>query len=307
MLTSEEAEALQSGNNPPTSTTLPGGLRPDMTGPAPGPNSNPTYQVATGSQLPPANQQAGGPLPPFSGTGYHHPGPAGGYSQPPLPDPNQPVRYQTAPNGEPYVVKDHPEAFLPYKNTDGKQVYASYAILRARIFAAMIDTLLLYIPLQIVAWLVVIMTTSAIQQKLAQATSRFSQDELGQDINNAMPAWLSLALLTVFMLYCLLMTWRGKGQTLGKRILRIKVIRLDGSPPDFQTALTRNLFGYSWGLGGLFFQYGSAGATVGFILQLMVLIGFSAAIYDKQKRGWHDRLADTLVVGKQEIVQGINY
>jgi uncharacterized RDD family membrane protein YckC len=39
----------------------------------------------------------------------------------------------------------------------------------------------------------------------------------------------------------------------------------------------------------------------------MVLIGFSAAGWHPRKQGWHDRLAETVVVLRTELVKGVNY
>jgi uncharacterized RDD family membrane protein YckC len=122
-----------------------------------------------------------------------------------------------------------------------------------------------------------------------------------------MPGWATIAIFTITLVYSVLMTWKGGGQTLGKRILKIKIINKDGQPPNFQSALTRNLFGYAYGLGTVAFVLGGFGAIIGFCLQMMVFGGYTAAFFNRQRRGWHDRLAETYVVSKAELVQGVNY
>jgi len=68
----------------------------------------------------------------------------------------------------------------------------------------------------------------------------------------------------------------GKGQTLGSRALKIRVVKTDGSYLDYV---------------GAFLRY------VGFIIACVVfLIGVIWAAFDAQKQGWHDKIAGTYVV-----------
>ncbi|TMC68147.1 MAG: RDD family protein [Chloroflexi bacterium] len=68
----------------------------------------------------------------------------------------------------------------------------------------------------------------------------------------------------------------GKGQTLGSRALKIRVVKTDGSYLDYV---------------GAFLRY------VGFIIACVVfLIGVIWAAFDAQKQGWHDKIASTYVV-----------
>ncbi len=66
------------------------------------------------------------------------------------------------------------------------------------------------------------------------------------------------------------------GQTLGNKLLAIKVVREDGKPLDVATAVIRYI-GY---------------IISGFVLNL----GFLWVIWDKKKQGWHDKMAKTVVV-----------
>ena len=68
----------------------------------------------------------------------------------------------------------------------------------------------------------------------------------------------------------------GKGQTLGSRALKIRVVKTDGSYLD---------------LVGAFLRY------VGFVISCIALfIGVIWAAFDSQKQGWHDKIAGTYVV-----------
>lgn len=67
------------------------------------------------------------------------------------------------------------------------------------------------------------------------------------------------------------------GQSFGKRFLGLRVVRADGGPLDYKTALLRNVVGYGIGL-------------------LSLLLGFLWALWDGRRQGWHDKLAGTIVV-----------
>lgn len=66
------------------------------------------------------------------------------------------------------------------------------------------------------------------------------------------------------------------GQSFGKRFIGLRLVRVDGQPITYKTAAIR-LFGYA--------------------LSLLVFgLGFLWMLWDDRQRGWHDRLARTLVV-----------
>jgi uncharacterized RDD family membrane protein YckC len=70
--------------------------------------------------------------------------------------------------------------------------------------------------------------------------------------------------------------WAWKGTTVGGIVLNVKVARLDGQPVTFLVALVR-------GLGAAFSI-------------LVFLLGFLWIAWDRDKQGWHDKIAGTVVV-----------
>lgn len=67
------------------------------------------------------------------------------------------------------------------------------------------------------------------------------------------------------------------GQTVGKKAMKIKVIRKDGSPVGVGYALLRE--------------------TVGKYISALVLnLGYLWMLWDQEKQTWHDKIAGTLVV-----------
>jgi uncharacterized RDD family membrane protein YckC len=70
--------------------------------------------------------------------------------------------------------------------------------------------------------------------------------------------------------------WTWKGATVGAMVLRLKVVRVDGQPLDFGTALVR--------------------AVSAFISAAALFLGFFWAGWTKERQSWHDRIAGTCVV-----------
>ncbi len=88
---------------------------------------------------------------------------------------------------------------------------------------------------------------------------------------------LSGALFTwLFGLVYFLFFWVLTGATPGKRLLGLRVVRLDGQPLTIGPALLR---------------------YVGYWLSLAILfLGYAWIIIDKRRQGWHDKLARTVVI-----------
>ena len=94
------------------------------------------------------------------------------------------------------------------------------------------------------------------------------------DMMNLDGAMLLSAVL--FLLYFTLLTGEG-GQTLGKIILGIRVVRTDGSPVTYSHAFLRSL---GYGVSTFFFTF----------------LGFLWAAWDRRKQAWHDKIAGTIVI-----------
>jgi len=89
---------------------------------------------------------------------------------------------------------------------------------------------------------------------------------------------LLLIIVTVeFVAYYLLTLTRLQGQTFGKRIMKIRIIKRDGSPLTYRDAFVRCYIGYNLSV-------------------LSLGLGFVWAAFDKQQRTLHDILAQTMVI-----------
>ncbi len=78
--------------------------------------------------------------------------------------------------------------------------------------------------------------------------------------------------------------WMLVGQTVGKRVLGLKVVSLDGSLPVFKQALIRYA-GY-W------------------LSALPFFLGFLWVLADDERRGWHDKISHTCVIYSWDARRG---
>jgi uncharacterized RDD family membrane protein YckC len=70
--------------------------------------------------------------------------------------------------------------------------------------------------------------------------------------------------------------WKLRGSTVGGIIFRLKVVRVDGRPMDWVTAIVR--------------------AFACFLSLVFIGLGFFWIGFDPDKQGWHDKIAGTVVV-----------
>ncbi len=78
-----------------------------------------------------------------------------------------------------------------------------------------------------------------------------------------------------YMLYF----WSTSGQTPGKAILGLKIVRADGGAKLGLGKAILRLIGYA-------------------ISGIVIYLGFLWIIWDKEKQGWHDKIAGTYVIKK---------
>jgi len=86
----------------------------------------------------------------------------------------------------------------------------------------------------------------------------------------------SLQTLIGVLYFCYFWSAQGGGQTLGMRVLNIKVVRTDGSSLTILQAFIR---------------------YIGLVVSIICLfIGVIWAAFDANKQGWHDKIAGTYVI-----------
>ncbi len=98
------------------------------------------------------------------------------------------------------------------------------------------------------------------------AIAQFQSDAL--PVNLAVSAVYNVVLMTMF-----------NGQTLGKMVLGLRVIKKNGKRIAILDALLRNVFGYT--------------------ISQIFLLGYVWAALDRERQAWHDKMAGTVVVDER--------
>lgn len=93
---------------------------------------------------------------------------------------------------------------------------------------------------------------------------------------------LSLVVALVLFSYYTLVPLRLNGQTIGKRMFRIRTVNIDGTSITFMTIFVREI------VGRMFINY----ATFGF----GAIISLIVTLYRKDRRAIHDVIANTIVI-----------
>ena len=107
-----------------------------------------------------------------------------------------------------------------------------------------------------------------------------SADEaaLSEAFSNLQSNTLAVNLLVSAVYNVALMVWFN-GRTLGKMMLRLRVVKKNGGRITILDALLRNVFGY--------------------MISQIFQLGFLWALFDKEKQAWHDKMAGTVVVEEE--------
>ena len=125
--------------------------------------------------------------------------------------------------------------------------------------------------------------------KAADKTSKQVADDLTKAQSKLRTAYLLvyLAILVLSLLYCVPMSVRS-GQTFGKRLRRVRLVRVDGSAPGWSSSLIH--YGVP-----IFLTL----ALVQVLGPLAIVLGLGAVLWnlrDRNRQGVHDKLAKTFVV-----------
>jgi uncharacterized RDD family membrane protein YckC len=103
--------------------------------------------------------------------------------------------------------------------------------------------------------------------------------------NSAEPLAVLVSLVALAILYGYEFYMIGRyGQTVGKRVMKLRVVKLSGEPAGWGASAARSIVPmliscFTCGLGGMLF--------------------YLSPLFDNSpwKRGWHDQIASTVVVG----------
>ena len=111
----------------------------------------------------------------------------------------------------------------------------------------------------------------------------------------------------LYVVYFIVFAYLNKGQTLGKKICKIKVVNDKDSDPSIWNMVIRSLFIYGIVtllysiicvniLNKNMFSYGNVIVT--YVETIFMVVAFFMALYRKDGRGLHDIMAKTKVIGE---------
>ena len=98
---------------------------------------------------------------------------------------------------------------------------------------------------------------------------------IGSVISGDLVATNTLASIGYWIVVLIMVATRG--QSPGKMVIGIKIVKTDGRSIGFGTTLLREIIGK-------------------FISSIIILLGYIWILFDGQRQGWHDKIASTYVV-----------
>jgi uncharacterized RDD family membrane protein YckC len=152
------------------------------------------------------------------------------------------------------------------QNTD---LYGYYAGFVSRLFAFVLDVLILFLAVTLITWLVAVINSVV---RVDAILGRVLQDS-AIDVASAI-----LAILLTFGVNIgyPVFFWTLTGQTPGLTIMGLRVVTIDGHYLSLGRSV-RRLIGY-------------------FISALPLFLGFFWILVDDRRQGWHDKIGGTCVV-----------
>lgn len=93
--------------------------------------------------------------------------------------------------------------------------------------------------------------------------------ELGNELGFTMALLAAILSIIAAILYFVIVPWKNDGQTIGKRVMGIKMVKIDGSPVDLKTICVRQIL-------GIFIIEGYLCNVSEFVRQLLLLQGWDS-------------------------------
>jgi len=157
-----------------------------------------------------------------------------------------------------------------------------------RFIAVVVDHFIQYLALILIAWFFTYISG------IASPTDRSAGEVLSE-----MPKWtiaiIILILFIVFSGYFILFEWLWDGQTPGKRLLKLRVIRQDGRPITLWEAIARNLLRVFDAAPGFFVPIYSVGLIVIFLTNRDQRVGdlFAGTVVIRERTDQAPTFAET--------------
>lgn len=195
------------------------------------------------------------------------------------------------------------------------------ASITKRIGAYLIDVVLIFLVMSLISPIIPIFgDTAKLQDETLKVSEQFVNKEItdaefiekANDINYELSksTYLSdIANLCAYLGYFIVMPLFTKGQTLGKKLMKLKIKKVDDSPLTANTLLIRTiiLYGVLNSIINLILllvaskgMYLQISGYVNTVFSLVIIVTFFMMIIRKDGRGIPDLLAKTVVVTDEE-------
>lgn len=155
-------------------------------------------------------------------------------------------------------------------NQSMKGEFAGFA---SRFVAFAIDLVVIFISAGIISWVIIAALSLVGINPLAPVDVRASNfNQMVTLISKIVLALMPFALWFSYRLFF----WTVTGQTIGNRAMGIRVVRMDGERMKLSNSLRR--------------------IVMYFFCMLPFFLGFLWILIDDERRGWHDKVANTCVI-----------
>ena len=153
-----------------------------------------------------------------------------------------------------------------------------YAGFVSRLVAFVIDISVLTFTLIVLGWVISVILDFF---GLSPSTTNLNAPNITMRDYIANTITIILVISIPFLTFCIWViyyvgSWVLMGQTIGKQLLGLKVVSIDGSPVSIKRGIIR-YFGY-W------------------VSAIPLFAGYWWVLLDDERRGWHDRLSHTCVI-----------
>lgn len=116
--------------------------------------------------------------------------------------------------------------------------------------------------------------------------------------------WVNGISCALYIGYFMLFTYFNKGQTIGKKIFKLKIVSKDNTRIKFRQIFIRSIFIY--GILSSFYSsifinflgvntFNIGGTIISYIEYTFIIICFFMILYKKDKRGLHDIISGTMI------------
>jgi uncharacterized RDD family membrane protein YckC len=176
-----------------------------------------------------------------------------------------------------------------------------------RFLAVSVDHFIQYLAIFLAAWFFLSMAG------YSSADLADTPDQWGSEMPKWMIALLIIALFLIFSSYFIVFEWLWNGQTPGKRLMKLRVIRDDGRPLTLWEAITRNLLRVCDAVPGFILPVYSVGLIVIFASPRDQRVGdmFAGTVVVRERESepptfaetFSSRIRDSAFIRTQEVIE----